>query len=167
MAKKSRTIEDYERDHNALELRKEGYTFEDISKRLGYSTRSGSYRAVMRRLQGMDKPAIEELRELEVHRLDAMLNAIWPDIQQGDQGAINTGLRISERRSKMLGLDAPHRIEAKASIDVMSWNQAIKDFINIYRDVYGTDEDDRRDMLLKGIDEMGILRASEMSYNAH
>ncbi len=98
---------------------------------------------------------------------DVMQFSIWNAVESGDEDAIALALRISDRRSKMLGLDAPHRIEAKTSIDVMSWNQAIKDFLNIYRDVYGTDEDDRRDMLLKGIDEMGILRASEMSYNAH
>jgi len=65
----------------------------------------------------------------------------------------------------MLGLDAPHRIEAKASIDVMSWNQAIKDFIDIYRDVFGTATDEGTKTLLKRIDEIGVLRASEMSHN--
>ena len=65
----------------------------------------------------------------------------------------------------MLGLDAPHKIEAKASIDVMSWNQAIKDFLGIYCEVFGTATDEGTKTLLKKMDEMGVLRSSGMSYN--
>ena len=63
----------YEKDKKALELRKEGHSYEPISEQLGYSTRSASYEAVMRRLRDMDRPAVSMLRELEVQRLDAML----------------------------------------------------------------------------------------------
>ena len=83
------TIEAYEKDQKALELRKEGHTYESISEQLGYSTPSASYKAVM-------------LRELEVQRLDAMLYAVWDDVLQGDANAVNTALRISERRSRLL-----------------------------------------------------------------
>ena len=51
----------------------------------------------------------------------------------GDTGAISTALRIQERRASLLGLDAPKQIEARVRIDVMSWNQAIRDFIEVYR----------------------------------
>ena len=54
--KKGRTIEDYEKDQRALELRKEVYTYEAISGQLGYSTPSASSKAVMKRLRDMDKP---------------------------------------------------------------------------------------------------------------
>jgi hypothetical protein len=42
--KRGRTIEGYEKDQRALELRKEGYSYESISEQLGYSTRSASYK---------------------------------------------------------------------------------------------------------------------------
>ena len=67
---KGRTIESYEKDQRALELRKEGRTYESISEQLGYSTPSASYKAVMRRLRDMDRPAVSMLRELEVQRLE-------------------------------------------------------------------------------------------------
>ena len=75
--KHGRTIEGYEKDQKALELRKEGHTYESISEQLGYSTPSASYKAVMRRLRDVDRPAVSMLRELEVQRLDAMLYAVW------------------------------------------------------------------------------------------
>ena len=134
--KHGRTIEGYEKDQKALELRKEGHSYESISEQLGYSTRSASYKAVMRRLRDMDRPAVSMLRELEVQRLDAMLYAVWNDVLQGDAGAVSTALKISERRSRLLGLDAPHSIEARSRIDVLSWNQAIRDFIGIHKEVF-------------------------------
>ena len=75
----------------------------------------------------------EAVRQLELQRLDQMLFPIWPQVLTGDQGAISTALRIQERRASLLGLDAPKQIEARVRVDVISWNQAIKDFIDIYR----------------------------------
>jgi len=153
--KKGRTIAAYEKDQRALELRKEGHTYESISEQLGYSTPSASYKAVMRRLKDMDRPAVSMLRELEVQRLDAMLYAVWNDVLQGDANAVHTALRISERRSRLLGLDAPHTVEARTRIDVLSWNQAIRDFITLHKEVFGDGRDDERTQILaKRMDEL-------------
>ncbi len=157
--KTGRTIEAYEKDQRALELRKEGLTYEEISEQLGYSTPSASYKAVMRRLREADRPAVSMLRELEVQRLDAMLYAVWDDVLQGDANAVNTAIKISERRSRLLGLDAPHSIEARARIDVLSWNQAIRDFIDIHREVFGDGlQDERTQILAKRMDELVASR---------
>jgi hypothetical protein len=156
-----RTIAGYEKDQKALELRKEGHSYESISEQLGYSTRSASYKAVMRRLRDMDRPAVSMLRELEVQRLDAMLYAVWNDVLQGDAGAVSTALKISERRSRLLGLDAPHSIEARSRIDVLSWNQAIRDFIGIHKEVFGDGlKDERTQVLAKRMDELVAERLS-------
>jgi len=45
------------------------------------------------------------------------------DALQGDANTVHTALRISERCSRLLGLDVPHSIEARTRIDVLSWNQ--------------------------------------------
>ena len=109
----------------------------------------------MRRLRDMDRPAVSMLRELEVQRLDAMLYAVWNDVLQGDANAVHTALRISERRSRLLGLDAPHSIEARTRIDVLSWNQAIRDFVDIHKEVFGDGRDDERTQILaKRMDEL-------------
>ena len=159
--KHGRTIEGYEKDQKALELRKEGHSYESISEQLGYSTRSASYKAVMRRLRDMDRPAVSMLRELEVQRLDAMLYAVWNDVLQGDANAVHTALRISERRSRLLGLDAPHTVEARTRVDILSWNQAIRDFIGIHKEVFGDGRDDERtEVLAKKMDELVASRIS-------
>ena len=72
---------------------------------------------------------------------------------------MHTELRISERRSRLLGLDAPHNIEAKTRIDVLSWNQAIRDFIGIHKEVFGDClKDQRTDILAKWMDELVAKR---------
>ena len=157
--KTGRTIEAYEKDQKALELRKEGHTYESISEQLGYSTPSASYKAVMRRLREVDRPAVSMLRELEVQRLDAMLYAVWNDVLQGDANAVHTALRISERRSRLLGLGAPHTVETRARIDVLSWNQAIRDFIGIHKEVFGDGlKDERTQVLAKRMNELVASR---------
>ena len=84
-----------------------------------------------------------------------MLYAVWDDVLQGDANAVHTALRISERRSRLLGLDAPHSIEARTRIDVLSWNQAIRDFIEIHKEVFGDGRDDERTQVLaKRMDEL-------------
>ena len=42
------------------------------------------------------------VRRMEIDRLDEMLLAIWPAVKRGDYQAINTALRISERRATTL-----------------------------------------------------------------
>ena len=109
----------------------------------------------MRRLSDADRPAVSMLRELEVQRLDAILYALWDDVLHGDANAVHTALRISERRSRLLGLDAPHSIEAKTRIDVLSWNQAVRDFIGIHKEVFGEGlRDERTQVLAKRMDEL-------------
>ena len=49
---------------------------------------------------------------LELQRLDRLLSAIWTSAMQGSFKAVDSALRISERRSKLLGLDCPTKIAA-------------------------------------------------------
>ena len=44
---------------------------------------------------------------MEIERLDAMLFAIWKKVEKGDLNAIETALKISARRCKILGIDMP------------------------------------------------------------
>lgn len=102
-----RRLKAHEKQIRALELRKEGYTFKQIGKKLGYRSLSGPYDAVMKALKETLREPAQELRDLEAERLDAIQNRIWgntgPD-KEGLQG-IDRLLRIMERRAKLLGLD--------------------------------------------------------------
>jgi len=72
-----RLISATERQRLALELRKAGATYESIARELGYRNRAGSAAAVKTALQKMLQQPAEEVRTLEVARLDALLLAMW------------------------------------------------------------------------------------------
>ena len=135
-ARKRQSIAVRQRGQQAIRLRMAGATINQIATQLEYASEAGAYKAIMRELkqtaQDMGE-STEAVRQLELKRLDQMLFPIWNQVLTGDTGAISTALRIQERRASLLGLDAPKQIEARVRVDVISWNQAIKDFIDIYR----------------------------------
>ena len=94
----------------ALELRKAGISYARIAETLGYKDGSGAWRAVKAALKKTLQEPSDELRMLEIERLDAMLAAIWGSVKQGQYGAQDRALKIMERRAKLLGLDAPTKI---------------------------------------------------------
>jgi hypothetical protein len=64
----------------------------------------------------VQEPA-DELRTLEVERLDAAAAAIYPSVKQGQYGAIDRWIKIMERRAKLLGLDAPTKTDVTSGGD--------------------------------------------------
>ena len=102
-----RRIASAEKQRQALELRKAGASYDQIAEKLGWRGRSGAFNAVMRALRKTIQEPADDVRKLEVERLDALLLALWPQARQGNQGAVDRVLRVMERRSKLLGLDAP------------------------------------------------------------
>jgi len=54
-----------------------------------------------------------QVRSLELERLDVYLLAIARDVQKGDFLAIDRALKISERRAKLLGIDAPIQLKVQ------------------------------------------------------
>jgi hypothetical protein len=107
----SRRVKAHDRHLRALELRKAGATYQAIAEQLGYAQAKGAYKAVTSALKLTLREPAEELRELEVARLDAMLLVLWRRVQAGDEKAVDRVLRIMERRARLLGLDAPRRQE--------------------------------------------------------
>ena len=147
------------RQQDAITLRIAGATHGAIAERLGYKGESGAYKAVMRELaRTADQLAgsVEGVRQLELQRLDQMQLQLWQGVMAGDQQAVTTVLKIQERRASLLGLDAPKQIEARVRIDVLSWNQALKDFLDIYHQ-YHSDSPDAP-ALLDALDKLGQER---------
>jgi hypothetical protein len=106
-----------------LKLRLSGALYRDIADACiqhfgqdnvpaGYDERY-AFQDVWRELEKINLERQEgraELVRLELERLDRMLLAIWTQITNGNFGAIDRGLRISERRSRLLGLDQPMQV---------------------------------------------------------
>lgn len=113
------TLRTVEKRADAIRLRITGLSYQAIADRLGYTDKSAAFKAVEAgRREVLTEPA-EELVKLESMRLDAML---WNTTQileaakaDGDAElvlkALDRQLRISERRARLHGLDAPTRTE--------------------------------------------------------
>lgn len=102
-------IETAQRHAKWLELKVAGKSFEAIAKLYGV-TDSTVHEAVTRRLRETIKTPADELRTLELARLDAQLERLLKAIEDSkglNAAAESLFLKESERRAKLLGLDAP------------------------------------------------------------
>lgn len=103
-----------ERQHQAVELRKAGSSFDQIAQALGYSNRSAAYKAVTAVLARWDQENTPELIALESARLDHMQRVLATRVLAGELDAIHATLRVMERRAKLLGLDHSEARQADA-----------------------------------------------------
>ncbi len=96
----------------AVQMRAEGATYDDIVAAGIYNTSSAAYKAVQRSLQRQAREPVETVRQMEVNRLDLLLKAVWfRAISIGHPDDIRSCLQIMKRRSALLGLDAPKKID--------------------------------------------------------
>ena len=102
----------------ALALRKSGHTFEEIAERVGYASKSGAFKAVMSALRKTIQEPADELRQLELERLDVMLKSLWPFILKGSPRHVEIGLKVMDRRAALLGLDAPKQVEDHRTVTI-------------------------------------------------
>lgn len=114
----AKNIDRSEVERKALELRRQGCSFDSIAVHLGYSDRSAAYKVVKEAMDRMVREPADELRMLEAQRLDELQQAIWKQALSGDMKAIGTALSIIDRRMRLLGLEAPKRVDVDLSAAV-------------------------------------------------
>jgi hypothetical protein len=97
----------------AIELRRGGASYREIAQRLGIgkSRAHALVRAGLEHARAQVASAADEMRAVEVSRLDGMLAKLWPLVGKKtlDLGVVDRIIKIGERRAKLLGLDAPVR----------------------------------------------------------
>lgn len=93
------------RARRALELVIQGHSYSDVAELVGYSGRSAAWTAVHREMARQIKPAADDLRQLEVMRLDRYLAIVDAKAAKGDLWAIDRCLKIAEARRRLLGLE--------------------------------------------------------------
>src|SRR6478672_12893978 len=76
------------RRSRAVELALTGSSYQAIADELGYANRGTVYRLVKNALEDREAETIDDLRQLEVDRLDALQVAVWEDAVGGDLGAV-------------------------------------------------------------------------------
>jgi hypothetical protein len=110
----ARAMNARQRELKALEMRMGGHPYSAIAKALGYRSRSGAYEAVMRVLDRREQEPAERVRHLELQRLERLLLTYWKRAtrkQVPDINAAKLCLDILARRARMLGLDAPVKVD--------------------------------------------------------
>lgn len=110
-----------ERDIQIFNMKRAGVSSAEIARRFGITTKAVGT-AVARQLQRLNREALSaypELLRLELERLDALQQSLWPLTQhrritapdgteipvEPDARAVQTVLGIMDRRAKLLGMD--------------------------------------------------------------
>jgi len=113
-----RLIQSKERRLKAFAMRKRGYTFEQIGDALNIS-RQAAHKLVDNYITEMEALTDEEAKKLikiELSRLDDLMTVAYNSAMNDKETpgnrlkAIDRVLKVMERRSNMLGLDAPKKI---------------------------------------------------------
>lgn len=110
-----RRLEARDRALKAINLRREGCSFEEIARKLKYSSRQAAHKAVTDLLKETAGEECAELRKLELMRLDKLWEPFFKLALKGNARAAYVCARLSERRSKLAGLDAATEINANVS----------------------------------------------------
>jgi hypothetical protein len=121
------TVKGAENRSQAIALRKDGSTYEEIGKTLGISGQR-AHKIVTSELTRIREKTAEEtdiLRTLELQRLDSLFQTCYKQAQKGNMPAVDRCVRIMERRAKLLGLDMPTKIAPTGpdgnALDLSKW----------------------------------------------
>ncbi len=102
-----------DRKTRVLDLRRTGMTIRAIADVEGIS-RTRAHELIVEALAALPVSRAEELRALELEKLDGHERALAAKCAKGDTRAVGASLRVAERRAKLLGLDMPTRHEVVA-----------------------------------------------------
>lgn len=96
-----------ENQREALEYRKQGYTYSEIAEAMNVSTATAC-RWVKSALAEIPKEAAEDVLEMMLGRLDAMLQKVTASFMEAEGAAAYADmemiLKLEERRAKLLGI---------------------------------------------------------------
>lgn len=107
----------------ALDLKKRGCTYQQIAdkltklfhpkggKKVSKRTAFEYVQAELIALRQQTELDVQSVRDLDLERCDAALAGLWEGITGGNPASVMAAMKVMERRSKLLGLDAPTRTE--------------------------------------------------------
>jgi hypothetical protein len=119
------TPEDFavtERENQVVALRLRGVQYRAIGAQVGISGQAAHQivQRVLARKRKETNEIGEEVRDLEIERLDKMLAILSERIEDdpGDYQAMDRVFRIAERRARLLGLDMPEKHEVHGGLTI-------------------------------------------------
>lgn len=106
-----------EKRAEALEYRKQGYSYSQIGESMGFSAQY-AHELVDGALKAMIREPAESIIAMELARLDDMMTAVYGPATKGELMAVDRVVKLGERRAKILGLDAPEKAELSGELKV-------------------------------------------------
>jgi hypothetical protein len=111
VANQDKQVAAHDNQLKALEFRKAGLPYTTIALQLGYNSPQAAWKAVKTALKRTIQEPADEVRQMEIERLDAVLVAVWAQVKQGNLPAVDRYVKLAQRRAELLGLDAPKRTD--------------------------------------------------------
>ena len=110
-------------DRMAAELRRDGKTYRQIADAMGWASTASAYGAVKRALREVVREAGAEVLAFEVERLDQLVDDVRTIMKTTDSDmtklmCVDRLTKLSETRRKLLGVDAPTKVEARITDSV-------------------------------------------------
>jgi len=106
----TRRLEAKQRAAEAMTLRIAGASYQVIADRLGFADPSGAQKAIERAMKETIQEPADELRRVELERLDAMFLGLFPHARQGSPNHVEKAIKVMDHRAKLLGLYAPAKV---------------------------------------------------------
>lgn len=134
-----------ERSKRALQLKLAGATYPEIAETMGISL-STAHGDVQRALKDIPKDEAAQLRREESMRLDRLHRELWREAIDKDVPLIqrlplfDRLVKLSDRRSKLLGIDAPQSLEV-TGVD-LDLDAAVAALVEAAQRAASTPEDD-------------------------
>jgi hypothetical protein len=113
MSGKTPEPEQIDRELAVVNLRRTGLTWEMIAREVGYASPAGAWKAYERACARTLEEPTAEARRIELDRLDALQYTYWDPAIAGNLRAADFVLKVIDRRAKILGIDAPQKIQAE------------------------------------------------------
>ena len=97
-----------QRQAHALELRRQGHTYDEIASQVGYAGPGAAWKAVHRAVREIGRDEARDLAVLQLERLNDMLAEAWPVATDSSHPrqlqAIETTMRIMDRMDRLHGI---------------------------------------------------------------
>jgi len=105
----------------AVQLRLAGKSFREIGSELGVTV-STAFALTEKGLRDYAQPDADQLFVETMAQLDALHARFWPSALKGDLDAFGAVRRIIDRKIRLVGLDAPRRVDIRTV--VARWAEA-------------------------------------------
>lgn len=107
----------------AFELRSQGLSYRAVACQMQCSVATAFEAVEAGARLILRAHGAEEQVALMLTELDEIRAALRPKVLAGDTAAITAALRVQERRSRLLGLDAPSRVNVGVQVQVVTENE--------------------------------------------